>query len=148
MEVGQNGCGPNAYLMGGICFCKPGYKKVNGQCVLSETYDVMQPLVSHNGIRMPTYQCCGSTECGTACETTGCCGDSCSLIPGSSCSTQPYAESSYPESSCSNKNCGKSQESGSYSENYHNSGYQGNYNQNYQENQDYQGVQNNGYSGG
>ena len=35
IAVGPDGCGPNAYLMGGICFCKPGYKKINGQCVMS-----------------------------------------------------------------------------------------------------------------
>ena len=35
IPVGTNGCGPNAYMLGGICFCKPGFKKVNGQCIAS-----------------------------------------------------------------------------------------------------------------
>ena len=31
-------------MLGGICFCRPGYKKVNSQCVISDSHEILQPL--------------------------------------------------------------------------------------------------------
>ena len=37
-------CGPHGFLLDGVCFCKPGFKKVNGNCVSSDECTYVLPV--------------------------------------------------------------------------------------------------------
>jgi hypothetical protein len=120
-------CGPNGYTLTGVCFCRPGYYKLNGQCVPTSANQVLQPLfidgpstacgcqftprsVPTVPSSSETYSSCFISNNDSSSQGNACASSSCQVTPLSSCQINPPSScpSVSPPPSCPGSGCGPS----------------------------------------